>query len=101
MIPRKMKTQRNKDIIMSNAQELTRKKLTKKFFMELHEGSFLVSNVGYAIDKPVFAEKISPSSKRLAQWEKIVSVGADQRLCKIYKTKMDHEAWLKEFIAKH
>ena len=34
-------------------------KLTKRFFLEISTGMYLVSNLGWAPDKPFFAEKVA------------------------------------------
>ena len=67
---------------------MTHKKLTKKFFMSLDEGIFLVSNCHQMVDPqtytPCFYEYLVPLPKRTEQWQKIKEVGADQRLCSVY-----------------
>jgi hypothetical protein len=69
-------------------------KLTKKFFMDLPEGVYLVSNV-YEDKKniPAYADKVGPLFKREEQWEQIVKTYADQRLCNVFKTKKDYLDW--------
>ena len=62
-------------------------KLTKRFLMDLPEGLFLVSNIGFDRFNPGFAEDLSPPSLRMEQWERIVKAGTDQRLCHIFRTK--------------
>jgi len=64
-------------------------KLTKKFLMSLPEGSFLVSNVGHAPGQPLFAESVLPMKVRPEQWERIIRVRADQRLCRVYARAKD------------
>jgi hypothetical protein len=80
-------------------------KLTKRFFMQLPEGKFLISNrftpgfrplytdkvIGF---RPIYAETVACQSQREGQWKEIVKAGVDQRLCRIFKTKLDYTAWL-------
>ena len=67
---------------------MTHQKLTKKFFMSLDEGVFLVSSCHEMVDSqtytPCFYEYIVPLEKRPEQWQKIKEVRADQRECSIY-----------------
>lgn len=58
---------------------LMKGKLTKKFFIQLDEGTFIMSNIFDENRKPVYAEYISPLSEREAQWKHIIEVSADQR----------------------
>jgi hypothetical protein len=54
--------------------------------MSLPNGVFLVSNIMYSPDNPVFAEYVrSPVSEREKQWDKIVSLGCNGRLCRVFK----------------
>jgi len=78
-------------IIMDNIH-----KLTKKYFMSLPEGSFLVSNIVKNSMQPVFAEKVIPLNLRKNQWDRIVEVGAQQRECHIFETEMEFKNWLSE-----
>jgi hypothetical protein len=71
-------------------------KLTKKFFMNLPEGLFLVSNIFPTMETSVFAKETSPFSQRLDQWKRIISVGADQRLCHVFGSKEEYEIWLNQ-----
>jgi hypothetical protein len=64
--------------------EIKRAKLTKRFYLQLSTGLYLVSNLGWAPDKPIFAEKVVHDSQRMIQWRKIVESGAAQRLCKVF-----------------
>jgi hypothetical protein len=70
-------------------------KLTKKYFMELPEGVYLVSNVYEDKDTPAYADLVPPLFKREEQWRKIVKSHADQRLCDVFKTKKDYIDWFK------
>ena len=79
---------------MDEGKVLYRKKLTKKFFMILPEGLYLASNVHDDLFKSIFEEEIAASDQRKEQWQRIVSVGASQKLCYVFKTKEDYEIWL-------
>jgi hypothetical protein len=70
-------------------------KLTKKYFMELPEGVYLVSNVYEDNNMPAYEDEVSPLLKREEQWGKIVESYADQRLCNVFKTKTDYIDWFK------
>jgi len=73
-----------------------RVKLNKKNYMKIEDGVFLLSNA--TLDspaKPVFAEKVVPSSKRDEQWQRIKEASADQKLCMIFKNKHDYNKWIK------
>jgi len=80
---------------MNENQPLECHKLTKKFFMNLPEGLYLVSNVydtlGYSCATPIFNEYIVQRENRNAQWDKIKSVGADQRLCDVYRSAEEYK----------
>ena len=79
----------------TNVTPIKTKKLTKRFLMELPEGVYLVSNVYEQKGKPAFAEKVTPLSERNKQWQKIVNARANHRLCDVFKTNKDYEAWSK------
>ncbi len=70
-------------------------KLTKKYFMELPEGVYLVSNVYEDKNTPAYADEVSPLFKREEQWKKIVTAYADQRLCNVFMNRKDYLEWLK------
>jgi hypothetical protein len=60
-------------------------KLTKKFLMGLPDGAFLMSNVAnYSPFFSIYSAKISPLNGREAQWKKILGVGANGRLCRVW-----------------
>jgi hypothetical protein len=64
--------------------------LTKKFLMSLPNGVFIVSNVVHSLVEPVFAEYVlSPATERERQWEKIVSLGCNGRLCHVFKSEQE------------
>ena len=84
----------------TNVTPIKTEKLTKRFLMELPEGVYLVSNVYEQKGKPSFAEKVSPLSERNKQWERILEVWANHRLCEVFKTKKNYENWSKTIIYK-
>lgn len=79
---------------MNKTEPVISAKLTKKFFMQLPEGLYLVSNTYKNQMQSIFEEEISPPADRIQQWGRIVQAGADQRLCRIFQNKKDYEAWL-------
>jgi hypothetical protein len=74
-------------------------KLTKKFFMAAPEGLFLASNCMTPRGQTIFGEVIAPVAVRQQQWERIVAVGASQRLCRIFRTSVDYLGWIAVFFA--
>ncbi len=64
-------------------------RLSKNILYEIEEGLFLVSNIGISPLQPVLAEKVVSSSKKEYQWAKIKEVGANGRLCRVFKSKED------------
>jgi hypothetical protein len=83
---------------MSSSAPLKSGKLTKKFLMGIEEGLFLVSNIGHTPLQPVLAEKVAPINNREYQWARIIEVGANNRLCHVFKSKVDYENYFKEPI---
>lgn len=79
---------------MANKEPLIIAKLTKKFFMQLPEGLYLVSNLYPNPMQSLFEEEISPSTVRDQQWKKIVLAGVHQRFCCIYQNREEYVAWL-------
>ena len=66
-------------------------RLTKKYLLSLAAGSFLVSNL-IANSESVFAETVACSVPGcLAQWGRIVNVGANQRLCYVYESEQKYD----------
>jgi hypothetical protein len=74
-------------------------KLTKKFFMAAPEGLFLASNCMTPLGQTIFGEVIAPVAARQQQWERIVAVGASQRLCRIFRTSVDYLGWIATLFA--
>jgi hypothetical protein len=77
-----------------SVNEITSTKLTKRFFMELPEGVFLVSNLVKNRMESLFEEKVSALYDREKQWKKITEVGVAQRLCHLFKDRPHYEKWL-------
>lgn len=75
----------------SSEQPLKSGKLSKKFLMELDEGLYLVSNVHHTPLQSVFAETVDAINIREPQWRRIVELGANNRLCYVFKTKEDYQ----------
>ena len=72
-------------------------KLTKKLLMNLPNGVFLMSNTVVDRYTAVFAEYVvSPLPEREKQWEKIVSLGCNNRLCHIFKNEAQAKKWFAE-----
>ena len=69
---------------------ICRGKLTKKFFSTLPVGVFLVSNCYEKLSPkkstPLFYEYTESPEGRKTQWERIKTVGADQRLCDVFES---------------
>ena len=65
-------------------------KLTKKFFLELPTGVYLVSNcyemVSVDTYTPAFYDYVVASDQREIQWKQIKATGANHRQCMIYRT---------------
>ena len=75
-------------------------KLSKRFFMSLPAGIYLVSNCHEMIEpgryRPCFNESIVPPAEREAQWIRIKAAHADHRLCCVYRNSEDHKRSLQE-----
>jgi len=80
------------------ATEITRGKLTKKFLTELPTNTYLVSNVGYTIDEPIYQGRVVAKSKRENQWNELKKVSVNNRLCQIFQTKSDYKKWLTQIM---
>jgi len=77
--------------------ELRSGRLTKKFLMELPSGLYLMSNMAAQDGDSVFrAYILSPLSEREKQWAMIKLAGADNRLCRIFKTEAQACKWIKD-----
>jgi len=69
-------------------------KLTKKFFMSLPKGVFIMSNIGDAPGQPTCFESVSSAADRGKQWERIVLLGCSNRLCSVFKNEEEARALL-------
>ena len=81
---------------MEKGKVLHREKLTKKFYMQLPEGLYLVTNIHDTRFQARFAEEIVGLDLRGNQWKEIVAAGVSQTLCYVFKTKKDYEVWLNQ-----
>ncbi|HOQ41981.1 MAG TPA: hypothetical protein PK178_07495 [Smithellaceae bacterium] len=79
---------------MEKGKVLHREKLTKKFYMQHPEGLYLVSNIHDNRFQSIFEEVITSLNQREEQWKRIVSAGASQKLCCVFKTKENYDTWL-------
>ena len=82
----------------TTGKEIARGRLTKKFLMELSTNTYLISNVGYAMDEPIYQGKVVAKSKRENQWNEFKKVGVNNRLCHIFQTKSDYKKWLTQIM---
>ena len=74
-------------------------RLTKKVYFAAPAGCFLASNVMTDRFSPVFAERVPAlPHERCAQWAQIVAAGADQRLCRIFRTKQECRTWFSAVV---
>lgn len=71
-------------------QPLYRERLSKKFFVSLPAGLYLVSNVALAPGQPIFAKLVVPLETREAQWKRIKEVRVDGQLCSVFQTAADY-----------
>ncbi len=67
-------------------------KLTKRFYLGLDPGLFLVSGVGDSPRQRAFAEYVAPHEERQEQWARIREAMADQRNCDVFPTADEFEA---------
>lgn len=65
-------------------------RLTKKFFMSLPEGLYLVSGVGDAPGQPAFGETVSAIMEREAQWQRILNARINNRLCDVFQSSANY-----------
>ena len=71
-------------------------KLTKKYFMSLPEGFYLVSNIFLNDMQSFFAEKVAPLNLRKNQWNRIVEADVQQNLCHVFETEDEYKKWLSD-----
>jgi hypothetical protein len=91
------------DQAMDQNEPLGSHTLTKKFFMSLPAGVYLVSNcyetLGPGLATPAFSEYVAQEEGRKAQWGRIKAVCVDQRLCDVYRSSEDHKGALQSRTA--
>jgi hypothetical protein len=68
-------------------------KLTKSYFMQIAEGTYLVSNVFNRQGHPVFTDFVGAADTRAEQWQLIRSLGAAQRLCRVFPSDAHFQRW--------
>ena len=73
-------------------------RLTKKFYMGLPDGVYLVSAVGgfTPFDRD-FAEKVGIASERQAQWNRIRERHIDGGRCDVFANEADFKAWMSQW----
>ena len=74
--------------------EETKTILTKKLFMGLPEGVFIMSNIMDAPGHPTCFESVSSASERGNQWERIVLRGCNNRFFWVFKNEEEAMAYL-------
>jgi hypothetical protein len=84
--------------MFKDIEPIMSRKLTKKFFMELPENVYIVSNLFIQKDVSLYDDKVASVSKREIQWKKIVETSVDQRKCHIFRNKADYKKWLKQLV---
>lgn len=70
-------------------------KLTKKFYIGLPDGVFLVCSAGMSPIEPSFAEHVAIEIDRPLQWNRIREAHADQLQCDVYQTRADYVEYIK------
>ncbi|GEM_PF-3210295 len=76
-----------------------RAKLTKKFYLQIPSGLYLVSNICWTPYSPVFGEKVVKDADREKQWKRIVDCGAAQKMCHIFANQKEHKNWVKKALS--
>jgi len=80
---------------MNSTNELRSARLTKKFLMSLPNGIYLMSNLLGQSGNSIFGKYIlSPLYEREKQWQRIKRVGANNHLCRLFKTESQANAWI-------
>ena len=59
----------------------------------LPAGVYVASNVFSSAGRPAFAETVADPHERNGQWARIKSAGADQRLCRTFRTETAYYEW--------
>jgi hypothetical protein len=76
-----------------DAKPITIEKLTKKFFMTLKTGHYLVSNIMISPLEPIFAETVETDEGKIRQWKRITTCKVQNRQCYVFKNKADHRSF--------
>jgi hypothetical protein len=79
----------------------SRFRLSKRSYMNLPSGLWLVSNVYAQSGEPVFVGRVATPAGRAAQWLRLTRTGADQRMCRVFCSEMafrDWEAEMRKFF---
>jgi len=63
----------------------------------LPTNSYVVSNVGYNKDTPIYENRVVAVSKRENQWNEIKQASANNRLCYAFRNKADYKKWKSQF----
>src|SRR5262249_37373862 len=84
---------------MTQLKQPQRRKLTKKVFMSIPTGAFLVSNIRNGAREPVFAEAVSQNAAGVEQWQKIKAINIQDRLCYIFDSQNHYDEFSKNFPA--
>ena len=79
---------------MSSSDPIATPTLTKRTFMDLPSGQYLVSNVGHSISEPCFAEYVTLEEHRSEQWERIKMQGVEQRKCMVFHDEKSYRDWV-------
>ena len=77
--------------------ESMNERLTKRCFLGLAEGKYLVSNTQHAPGVPVFAEYVAAAEKRETQWRRIVASRANGRHFFLFATCDGYAQMLQRF----
>ena len=65
-------------------------KLTKRVLFAAPTGGLLVSNLMHSPSQSIFEELVEPAGPaRARQWQRVVQVRANQRLCRIFRSRAE------------
>jgi hypothetical protein len=84
---------------MSRTIEIIQAKLSKKYFMTIPTGKYLVSGVGYSPTRRCFMEYVAPLPKRHEQWKRIVEASVDQRSCFSYENAEKYNLDMEQYFS--
>jgi len=74
--------------------------LTKKLFMDLTDGMYIVSHISSSSRRSIFAEEVEPFPSRKKQWKRIVQAGFGNQKCRIFQSRDDCEVWCRGIYEK-